>query len=167
MRAMGTLRIDQLAMYFRAADDAQKLAFYIKELVDYHVLIYDKGTNEVTYRDSLHMNRDTVIRKIIAFWIPAYMGYDKIRELYSLRHPAQILFITEANEVYDISVCVTADEGAFSSYARQLTLLSDVSDNVNHIAVVQNHETGKQILKYDFDSYCIIGEDKTPNYYSL
>lgn len=166
MKAMGTLRIDQLMKYFRSSDDAQKLAFYIKELIDTHVLSYDKSTNEVTYRDSLRLNRDPIIRRIIAFWIPAYMGFDNIRELYSLRYPAQILFVTETNVAYDISVCVTGDEGAFADYARQLHLLSNVSDNVNHIAIVQNHEIGEEILKYNFDSYCIFGEDKIPHYYS-
>ena len=167
MKAMGTLRIDQLMKYFRSADDAQKLAFYIKELIDTNVLSYDKGTNEVTYQDSLRLNRDPIIRRIIAFWIPAYMGFDNIRELYSLRYPAQILFVTETNIAYDISVCVTADEGAFAECARQLNLIYGVPDNVNHIAIVPDHEVGKKVLAYNFDSYCIFDEDKVPHYYSL
>jgi len=167
MKAMGTLRVDQLMKYFRSADDAQKVAFYITELIDSHILTYDKGTNEVTFRDSLRLNRDPVIRRIMAFWILAYMGYDKIQELYSLRYPSQVLYVTETNESYDISVCVTADEGAFAECARQLYLIPGAPDNVNHIAVVPDHEVGKKVLEYNFDSYCIFDEDKVPHYYSL
>ena len=167
MKVMGTLRIDQLLKYFRCADNANNAGYYIKELIDSSVLSYDKSTNEVTYNESLRFNRDPILRRIIAFWIPAYMGFENVQELYVLRYPSQILLVTESNENYDISVCVTPEEGAFVNCVRDLHLVSDVSDNVNHIAVVQNHVVGEEILKYGFDSYCILDDDKTPHYYTL
>ncbi len=166
MKAMGTLRIDQLTTFFRSADDARNLDYYIKELIGSGVLDYDKGTNEVTYHDSLMLNRDPVIRRIIAFWVPAYMGYDNIREMRPLRYPSQILFSTETNEIFDLSVFVTAEEGAFCRYNWDLTGIAGENDNTNHIAVVRCHEVGREILQDGFDSYCIYDENKTPQYYT-
>lgn len=166
MKAMGTLRIDQLIKFFRSADDARNLDYYIKELISSGILDYDKGTNEVTYHNSLLLSRDPVIRRIIAFWVPAYMGFDNIREMHPLRYPSQILFGTETNETFDLSVCVTAEEGAFCRYNWDLAGIAGENDNTNHIAVVSSHEVGREILQYGFDSYCIYDDDKTPQYYT-
>ena len=44
----------------------------------------------------------------------------------------------------------------------------EVEDFCKHIALVRDHETGKAMAKYGFDSYCILEKDTMkPIYYKL
>ena len=43
--------------------------------------------------------------------------------------------------------------------------MKGIPDDVNHIAIVRNESLGREVLKYGFDSFCILDEDKEPIYY--
>ncbi len=170
VRSMGTLSVEQLFLFFRNAGDSESVEYYIKQLLSMRIFDYDKVRNWVTYHGAYGMpgiKEETIRRRQMAFWVVAYFGYENIREVTQLKYPSQILFITEDNASYDLTVCTTEMEASQAVRARTIREPADLPDDVNHIAIVRDKELGAKILPYGFDSYCILDPtSKTPSYYT-
>ena len=165
LRMIGTASVDQLMKFFRNAPDASNVRYYIEEMRKLSLLDYEPSSNWVRYRDAPGLNDDVERRRVLAFWIVAEFGYDFIREIIPLRYPSQLLFITETDDVYDVTVCVSEKEAQLVANTRPIYTLPDVEDDVNHIALVIRPEVGEKVLKYGFDSYCVLdSETKEPHY---
>lgn len=170
MQSVRVLTLDQLMRFFRNAPDADNLEFYIKTLVEYHVLDYIKGNNWIAYHGT-PKEIDTATRwRIMAFWIVAEYGYDNIREIILTKYPVALLFVTTSNKMYDVAVC--KDKNQVNVVARVRPLRDQDADDakeddVHHIAVVPDHFVGRYAIQKGFDSYCIINPvDNSPDYYN-
>lgn len=166
VRSLGTISVEQLVRLFRSAPDADNVEYYLKELIGMSVFEYSRANNWVRYHGAPGLKEDFERRRVMAFWIVADFGYDNVREVIPLQYPAQLLFITEDNDVFDITVCVSEKEAVIAAATWSLTKIEGVEDEVNHIALVRDPEVGKAVLKYGFDSYCILDEDKKPQYFT-
>lgn len=165
LRIIGTASVDQLVKFFRNAPDAANVRYYIEEMRKLSILDYEPSSNWVRYRDAPGLNDDVERRRVMAFWIVAEFGYDFVREITPLRYPSQLLFITETDEVYDVTVCVSEKEAQLVATTRPLHSLPGVEDDVNHIALVIRPDVGDKVLKYGFDSYCVLDpKTKEPHY---
>ncbi len=172
---MCTLGVDQLKWFFRNANDAFNLDYYIQTLISSPLYDFNKVKNRISYHLAPKYKDNVIDRYILAFWVVAYFGYEAVREVQLLKYPSQILFITEdddefqegesKNEVYDVTVCTTEMEASVAYQNRQLYAIDGVKDEVNHIAMVTNHDIGKAVMKYGFDCYCMLDADKIPQWY--
>lgn len=169
IRAMGTLHVEQLVRYFRGAGDADKVPYYIKDLIANRILDYDDAKSRVTWHNAPALQEEAITRTCMAFWLVAYFGYQHIREIIPLKYPSQILFITHNNDSYDITVCLSTTEAKIAARTRQMFAVSGETDEVNHVAIVRSRDVGSAIMQLPgcpFDSYCIFDKEKLPTYYS-
>lgn len=166
MRTMGTLEVSQVERFFRNAPDIANLNLYVSRFVGYHIFDYSETKKRLSYHSFPATKDDIVNRRITAFWIPASFGYDNVREIILLKYPSQILFISEDNEVYDVTVCTCEEDASIAERIREHYATKGIEDDVNHIAVVRNADLGREALKHGFDSYCILDEYKHPTYYN-
>ena len=166
MRTMGTLEVAQIERFFRNAPDVGNLSLYLSRYIGYKIFDYtNDAKTRVTYHSFPAIKQDDINRRITAFWILASFGYDNIREISLLKYPSQIMFISEDNECYDSTVCTCREDASFAAKARERMQVKGIPDDVNHIAIVRNESLGREVLKYGFDSFCILDEDKEPIYY--
>lgn len=183
VRKVGTLEVPQIYRFFRNAPDQYNLNFYLNERILCNIFDYDEGKNQVTYRNNPALEPITVANRIRAFWIIAEFGYENIREIEVLRYPSQFLFITEDNDCFDITFCADERDGVMAGTHRSLHSVTSegrIIDETNHIALVRYKSVGDAVLKLEyvagvkngeremakvFDQYCILDDNKTPQYF--
>lgn len=166
VQAMGTVDAEQLIRFFRNANDAGSVEYYIKEFIAAKIFDYDRAKNHVTFHGTPAFKDFVISVRIMAFWIIAYFGYERVREVIPIQNRSQLLLITESNETYELTVCITKQDVSAAAVLRRLYQIRGQEDDVNHIAVVRSHDIGAIALDYGFDSYCIYDEDYIPQYFT-
>lgn len=169
LKKMGTLDVEQIERFFRNAPDAQNVLYYIKEMVAMRLCEYDATQDRVTWHTAPAMKPEAIARRILAFWVVAYFGFENIREVLPLHYPSQIFFITQDNKCYDLTVCTSEVEAKHAVIVRDTLKKKDDEDEVNHIAIVLNKEAGSKLMRVTndrFDSFCVYDAQKMPTYYS-
>lgn len=171
MRACIVLDRTKIYRFFSAHHDQSRIDFFIDFLIKERVLDADETKkNRVWLRRQarpISRPKEAVIAsRIKAFWVIASFGCDNIADIALLEYPAQFMFVTTNNEIYDLTVCDTPQVAAVAAHKRALYALHDAKydDDVNHIAIVNDEKTGLAIGGYGFDSFCILDANKIPRY---
>lgn len=168
VETVGTVYIEQLEMFFRNAEDAGNVRYYIKELIALRIFDYDKERNLVRWHTGPKLKDEIVRRRLMAFWLIAYYDESNIREVIPLAYPSQFYFIMQDNTSYDVTVCLSETEAKTAFRVRNLYQCKAEDDDVNHIVIVRTHEVGKAVMaepSTDFDSYCILDDNKMPMFF--
>lgn len=164
---IGSVKVEQLVRFFRDAKNAEDVPYFIQQFIAKHIFDYDQVRNEVSAHNVMPEREATIRRRILAFWVVAYFGFANIKEVHVLKYPSQLLFITEANKTYDLTICTSVSEA--TSAMRMLRLFDGPVNDINHIAILQsteNKELCDAVLACGFDSYCVLDEDKVPHYFT-
>jgi hypothetical protein len=171
MRSCIVLERAQLYRFFASHHSQERLSFFLDFLIKERVLDADevKKNRIWLHRQARPISRPTeaqIAARIKAFWVIASFGCDRILDVAPLEYPAQFMFVTSSNEVYDLTVCDTKQVAVVAAHKRALYALHDKTyeDDVNHIAIVNDRETGLAIGDYGFDSFCILDANKSPRY---
>ena len=171
MRACVVLDREQIYRFFSAHHDKEKIDFFIDFLIKERVLDEDetKKSRVWLHRQSRPVSRPQegqIAARIKAFWVIASFGSDNIADIALLEYPAQFMFVTSDNEIYDLTVCDSPQVAAVAAHKRALFALRDskYEDDVNHIAIVDSEKVGLAISDYGFDSFCILDANKVPRY---
>ena len=165
VKEMGAVKVAQLLILFMNTVDSLDLIDSIEQLILTDKYEYDKVTDQIKYYGGPKYKDDVIRRRIAAFWIVASFGYENVREILPLRYPMQLLFISNDNVCYDITVCEHNVDATTSVRVRKLYAIQGEPDDVKHIIIVKNEEIGRKVIKYGFDCFCILGSDFTPRYY--
>lgn len=166
VRSIGEVRRDQLLRFFRDADDADSVDYYVTQLAKERVLDINTRKNHVKFHSSPAIKDAEIVKRITAFWVVADFGSNNIREVVTMEYPSQILFVTSSNDVYDLTVCSTRMDAQLALRARKLSLPEGIEDVINHIAIVSTQKEGEALAPYQFDSFCLLDADKIPGYYT-
>lgn len=171
MRACIVLDRAQIYRFFSAHHDQSRMDFFLDFLIKERVLDADetKKNRIWLHRQARPISRPKepyIAARIKAFWVIASFGCDNIADIALLEYPAQFIFVTTNNEIYDLTVCDNSRVAAVAAHKRALYAAHDAhyEDDVNHIAVVNDRETGLAIADYGFDSFCILDANKVPRY---
>lgn len=170
---LGTLSEEQLLSFFRMSKDAEKVQHYIDQYVS--MKFFERENQWIRWKGAPQESEQAVRRRIMAFWLVAYLGQENIREIYPLAYPFELLFYTNSNDCYDVTVCLNDIDA--KNFAHMAALfankrpVSDDDDPINHVAVVRNKAIGKRVLLSAsgmIDSCCVLNpETKIPQYYTL
>lgn len=171
MRACIVLERPQIYRFFASHHSQERLDFFLDFLVKERVLDADeqKRNRIWLHRQARPISRpkeSQIAARIKAFWVIASFGCDRIMDISLLEYPAQFIFVTNTNEIYDLTVCDSKDMAVVAAHKRALYAMRDkkYDDDVNHIAIVNDRETGLSIGDYGFDSFCILDGNKSPRY---
>lgn len=164
VRAVGTLKKEQILRFFSDTVDSMNLEYYIKELTDSRIFDYDETRELVSWHTRTRFIDAIVEARIKAFWIITSFRSNAIKEIDLLPYPSQFQFITHNNGVYDITVVNMPQDAMLAQSARNRTLYEGVEDEVNHIALVSNERLGLALGPYGFDSFCTLDKDMKPQY---
>lgn len=171
MRACIVLERNQIYRFFSAKHDQSRIDFFLDFLIRERVLDADetKKNRIWLHRQARPISRPKeaqIAARIKAFWVIASFGCDNIADIALLDYPAQFMFITSNNDIYDLTVCDNARVASVAAHKRALYSLRDehYEDDVNHIAIVNDRETGLEIADYGFDSFCVLDGNKVPRY---
>lgn len=174
---------EQLDVFFLDTVDSENVEFYTNQLIDQKFLTLQSNRNFLIKKDfakeKTEYNRTYIkttsvypisssffddIVKI--FWCVAYCKSSQIKDVFTFSiDPAQIMFVTTDGDLYDVTMCSSLTKAHYASIKRKAFQVPGVEDDVCHIALVNNEETGMQMKDYGFDLYCILQENNEPEYF--
>lgn len=158
MQSFGTLKKEQLIRFFSDEMPASRIEPLLNELINYNYLRYDADSDTYSYHapPSPALQQNVLDRRIKSFWVLANYGSQNVLQTYILSYPLQCMFITPDNISYDVTVCTSESDAQIAAQVWRMSAIKNVPDITNHIAVVDDHELGKKLRVYGFDSYCIV-----------
>lgn len=165
LHSLGSLQKEQLVRFFSDTMEERQFNVLLKQLTSYNYIKYDKETDRYYWSREEEYIDEIKGRTIRAFWIAASSGSRKIAEIYPLNYPQQLGFITDENVIYDVTVCYSQTDALAAKEARDRNRIEGVPDGVNHVAVVNDRELGKELGRYGFDVYCMIDPETHIPYY--
>lgn len=161
----GTLKREQLTRFFsdHTAENyytIERVEYILKKLCDNSYLRYDFDADTYSSVNAPQISNEIMQRRIKAFWVIANTSSRDILQILKLEYPAQFMFITADNEVFDITVVYSLSDAANASSMWAKHTCGE--DQVFHIAVVNDRDLGLALDRYGFDCYCMI-DPKTYN----
>lgn len=76
---IGSVKVEQLARFFRDAKDADNVLFYVRQFINSHIFDYNQARNEVSAHNTMPEKEATIRRRILAFWVASYCGFSTAR----------------------------------------------------------------------------------------
>ena len=166
MRAIGYAKEEQVIEFFRDVIDNYNVPYYIHNMVNCRTLALNKDTGVLSDFRVLEMKSDAIHSRIYAFWILVALGSEKIRDISTLEYPGEISFVTDDNEVYDITYISDPAIARLSYNKRHQRELKDMpEDDTHHIALVRSAEIGEQMASFGFECYCMLDQNHKPVYH--
>ncbi len=154
---------------FFATYQSDSLDFQIDYLVRTHDVL-QKG--EFFYSKECSDNETVRATTVKAGWVMASFKEENIKQFWHLDLPQSLLFVTNEDQVYDVTVISSENEAKTVPFLVKRIIEHDTKDGfpdpVNHIAVLNNISNAKIIATAGvFDSFCIIDKMGNPKYYKL
>ena len=165
IRELGVVKHQQLLNFFSDSVTVKELNYYLQMLMRYHMILYDKQTKIIQWHCAPKRRQEEQDRRIESFWIPVSFQSKNIKEIISLAYPFQLLFITHEDEIYDVASCNDTGTAQICKLRMAMASQEGLEDEVNHILLTNNEETGKKLCGYGFDSFCVLDEKKRPCYF--
>lgn len=103
-----------------------------------------------------------------ALWIPANIGAKNVRDIWITDYPSQIIYVTEDDAIYDVTVIPATDFRSTNVLARRMweaKTPKGEKDIVNHIAIVPTASLVNEVIQAGFDFACMIGSDGVATYF--
>lgn len=168
MQDIGYADREQLVDFFSDTMPANRVGALIDRYVEDKFFDYEESKKRVKYSAAPEMEEEIIRRRIKAFRVLSNWGSTQIQQIYVLRYPMQYMIITPDNIVFDVTVCDSLNEAHVAAKLWNVSAVKNVPDDVNHIGIVPDHETGKKLGEYGFDSYGILDAfGRGINYYPL
>lgn len=189
MHDIGYAYQEQLFRFFSDVDDAKNIPYYIKKQIDDRNFFWASSafgkpmdtssiptsgsgrlpfmathTNILMFRKTPEINVEALQRRLRSLWILASFKSKEVRQIYLATYPSQIMFITEDNQCYDVTVCNDFTIAQVAMMNREKGIPKGMQDEVNHIVLVPSAEFGEQLGPYGFDSYCFLDANNIPQY---
>lgn len=173
LQIVGAATIHQLIVFFRDEAPPHEIKYHAKNLVRRGDADYNDRTGVLTWHRHEQFSPHAIKQRIEAFWVVAYYGSRAVKDIDSLKFPLQIEMILYAEddedadepglEVYDIAVCKTTSDGTIAARALQRYQIEGVPDEVVHLVIVPDAETGKKMIEhYGFDSWISLQKSHDP-----
>lgn len=164
---VGYISSEQIMMFCRGLGDPNvKIA--LRDLASHSYIQYDpkKGIYLSKIRPTL---TEPAIQLLLrAAWVPANFGIKNIRDIWTTDYPSQLIFITEDDAIYDVTVYSISDAPAITLLANRLWKAKTPEgqeDIVNHVAVVPLRKMAAELQNAGFDYICTIEADGTAQYF--
>lgn len=166
MRAIGYATEEQLIQFFRDAEDAYNVPYYIHNMVNQRNLAMDKRSGVVSDFRVIPMKSDAIHTRIYVFWLLAALGSEKIRDISTMEYPGEIVYVTDENEVFEITFIndlAIARLAMNKRHAREMKELPP--DDTHQVALVLDEEIGQKMEAYGFDCYCLLDTEHKPHFH--
>ena len=184
LREARELSFGQIVRFFEQENNIGMIKYIVRVLISHNRIDYKPvdpskdpslETEEEQYRAKLvyhgknatpELNDYEKSKRIKAFWVIADVGSENVNQIFSLSNGNQFFF-TSGDQCYELTVVDTEYDAMVSLKDRDLHLERNVKsyqDQVVRIAIVPDEETAGKIEDYGFDAYCILDEDKRPDY---
>lgn len=164
VHATGYIQKEQLLRFFSDVKDSINVEYYLAQLVKNRLMDCDERTNIISWHGIRKIRSSEVQRRIQSLWILVSFRSMNVRDITLLPYPAQYMFVTHANDVYDVTTISSREEAAVAQKKMRLGQIEGVEDDVNHIAIVDNEALGQELGPYGFDSYCLLDLAHRPRY---
>lgn len=165
----GTVKRRHILNLFSKNHAPKAIKYHMDALIrECRVLIDEDGN--IVAKHSPHLTREYMAAQFKALDVLCSLEDTDIRAFYPTQYPCSLLFITEANMVYDVTVIDYNNYNALSNLVpivRASQLPKDIEDIVFHIAIVPDQEFIKNIANLPFDQYCVLDENGNPEFYEL
>lgn len=145
------------------------IKYHMDALIRECRVLLDEDGNVVS-KHSPHLTREYMMAQFKALDVLCNFQDTDIRAFYPAQYPCSLLFITEDNDVYDVTVIDYNNYNALSNLIpiiRSSQLPKDIEDIVYHIAVVPSSDFIPMIANLPFDQYCVLDDDGNPEFYEL
>ncbi len=163
LRQTNTLHIDQIKDFFRNNSEAKlSLDYLIERLSRERVFDYDERTGIVHFHQHGKIKDRYIGNYCKAFWILSAIGEDKIREIIMLPYPSQFMFVTDDNEVHDITVASSEPEVSLALRKFINSTPTGTNDLVEHILLLRSKSEYEKYKPYDFDTYVVLNRQNKP-----
>ncbi len=163
MREVNTLHIDQIRDFFRDVKEPDfSLDYLIERLAKERVFDYDEPTGIVHFHQAGKIKDRYIANHCRAFWVLSAIGEDKIRELIMLPYPSQFMFITDDNEVHDITFAASEEEVSLALRKFINTTPKGTTDLVEHILLLRSKGDYEKFKPYNFDTYVVLNRQNRP-----
>lgn len=165
VREIGIVKREQLVRFFSDVESEKRINYYIKVMIENHQFLYDKDRDLIQWHTTPKQILEEREKRIEAFWIPVSFRSTNVKEIIVLHYPFQFMMITHDDEIYDIAVCYDSSTAYVARRRIEMSMLPEIEDEVNHILLTNEEETGNKLGKYGFDSFCILDEKNEPHYF--
>lgn len=170
-----SVKKEQLIRFFRNVCPKSQMERYLRSLITQRIVEYDAKTDIITWHGSVPVNAEELRYRRLAFWIIAAIGCENIREFVVRSGFSQFLFITNSNDVYDITVVKDKPSAMVARIDWNRSLVCDGNpdgtngDLVTHIALISDDANVEKLGldTYGFDSYCRLDSENNPIYTEL
>ena len=135
---VGFISSDQIMMLCRGLGEPNvKVA--LRDLTAHSYVQYDPKKS--LYISKIHPSLSESALQLLhqAVWVPANFGIKNIRDIWTTDYPSQLIYITEDNAIYDVTVYTLSDAPSITLLANRLWKAKTPEgqeDIVNHVAVV-------------------------------
>lgn len=163
MREVNTLHIDQLRDFFRNYQEADlSLDYLVERLAKERVLDYDKPTGIVHFHQAGKIKDRYIANYCKAFWVLSAIGEEQTREVIMMPYPSQYMFITDDNEVHDITLATSEEEVSLALRKFINGTPKGTTDLVEHILLLKSKADYEKYKPYNFDTYVVLNRQHRP-----
>lgn len=127
----------------------------------------DSETHILTTREYVRKTEKEVNELITALWVVTTKKSKEIRLIYTMRYPSQVGFVTETNELYDVTICNSVQTAELAVRTWNRSMREGTEDNTRHIALVPSREFCDEIKFYGFSYFCVLNDNYEPMFYSV
>ena len=140
VRSLGVVRTEQLEEFFRTGAEPEEIRRMIRDLQDRHILLPGDGEGTVRYHTAVLPNPDTAANRVRCFWVPAFIHWERVEDVYPLRYPFHLGFITTDRKGCDIA-WIPDTAAALACRRRILDSVPEgMEDGLSHLALLPFEE---------------------------
>lgn len=167
IRTFGCVKRRHIENLFGKNHSNKAIKFQMDTLVRENIVVLDEEGN-VSYKSAPPMTREYLAAQFKALDVLCCMEDTDIRAYYPAQYPCSLLFITEGNDVYDVTVFDYNNYNALTNLVplvREAQQQKNVEDIVVHIAVVPDTDLIQHIAELHFEQYCVLDEAGHAEFY--
>lgn len=166
---VGFISSDQVLMMCRGLGDPN-IKVALRDLTAHSYVQYDPQRNLYMSKIRPSLSESALQLLLRAVWVPANFGIKNIRDIWTTDYPSQLIFITEDNAIYDVTVYSISDAPSITLLVNRLWKAKTPEgqeDIVNHVAVVPLKKMVNELKNVGYDYICSIEPDGTAQYYEF
>lgn len=167
IKTFGCVKRRHIENLFGKNHSPKAIKYQMDTLVRECVVVIDEDWN-VSDKNAPHLTREYLAAQFKALDVLCCMEDTDIRAFYPAQYPCSLVFITEDNAVYDVTVFDYNNYNALINLVplvREAQMQKNVEDFVIHIAVVPDTELIPHIAGLHFDQYCVLDENGNAEFY--
>ena len=165
----GAITQEQAVRFFGDKETEDNIRYYLKKLSRESLVFYDEKADTLYWKGAGGESKDTLKRRLYAFWVVVAVGSDNLREIDVATYPSQLFFITNDGKAFDVTYVKARVDAQLAMRERNFSFVEGYADEINHVAVIRSPKEAEEfhLKEYGFDTYCIYDSDHVPHYTSL